>query len=177
MFKTKPWITPALQKPISIKNNLLKKFIAAKYPQVKERYNKEYKYYNYYFETNLNSIKNTWKGLKSRVRLIFWKRRRENLSIYPFVTLCWVNEDENRYPDKFSQPYRTLYIAQLPKTNLLSETIVLSGPTGIYLFEFFSNNNSIMCKICSKLTIEVPNIFEYIYFLMTLNMEYFIALI
>ena len=76
-FKTKPWITPALQKSISIKNNLLKKFITAKDPQVKERYHKEYKgyrnmlstifkqsktnYYNHYFEANWNSIKNTWK--------------------------------------------------------------------------------------------------------------------
>ena len=80
-FKTKPWITPALQKSIFNKNNLLKKFITAKDPQVKERYHKEYKdyrnmlstilkqsktnYYNHYFETNWNSIKNTWKGIKS----------------------------------------------------------------------------------------------------------------
>ena len=42
-FKTKPWITPALQKSISIKNNLLKKFITAKDTQIKERYHKEYK--------------------------------------------------------------------------------------------------------------------------------------
>ena len=61
--------------------NLLKKFITAKEPQVKERYQKEYKdyinmlstifkqsktnYYNHYFEANWNSIKNTWKGIKS----------------------------------------------------------------------------------------------------------------
>ena len=80
-FKTKPWITPALQKSIFNKNNLLKKFITAKDPQVKERYHKEYKdyrnmlstilkqsktnYYNHYFETNWNSSKNTWKGIKS----------------------------------------------------------------------------------------------------------------
>ena len=80
-FKTKPWITPALQKSISIKNNLLKKFITAKDPQVKERYHKEYKdyrnmlstifkqskanYYNHYFETNWNSIKNTRRDIKS----------------------------------------------------------------------------------------------------------------
>ena len=70
-FKTKPCITPALQKSISIKNNLLKKFICAKYSQLKERYHKKYKdyrnmlstiltqnktnYYNHYFETNWNS--------------------------------------------------------------------------------------------------------------------------
>ena len=79
-FKTKPWITPALQKSIFNKNNLLKKFITAKDPQVKERYHKEYKdyrnmlstilkqsktNYNHYFETNWNSSKNTWKGIKS----------------------------------------------------------------------------------------------------------------
>ena len=80
-FKSKPWISPALQISVSIKNNLLKKFISAKDPQVKERYHKEYKdyrnmlsaifkqsktnYYNTYFEANWNSIKNTWKGIKS----------------------------------------------------------------------------------------------------------------
>ena len=97
------------------------------------------------------------------VRLIFWKHCRENLSIYPFITLCWVNEDENMQPNKFFQPCRTLYIAQLLKTNLLFQTS-LSGPTGINLFKFCCNNNSIMCEICSKLTIEAPHIFEYIYF-------------
>ena len=74
-FKTKPWITPALEKSISIKNNLLKKIITAKDSQVKETHRKEYKeyrnilstilkqsktnYYNHYFESNWNSIKNT----------------------------------------------------------------------------------------------------------------------
>ena len=80
-FKAKSWIAPALQKSISIKNNLLKKFIKAKDPQVKDSYHKEYKdyrnmlstilkqsktnYYNHYFEANWNSIKNTWKDIKS----------------------------------------------------------------------------------------------------------------
>ena len=32
-FKTKPWITPALQKSISFKNNLLKKIMTAKIPK------------------------------------------------------------------------------------------------------------------------------------------------
>ena len=36
-FKTKPWITPALQKSIFNKSNFLKKIITAKDPQVKER--------------------------------------------------------------------------------------------------------------------------------------------
>ena len=84
-FKTKPWITPALQKSISFKDNLLKKFITAKDPQIKEKYHKEYKYYrnllstilkqsktnyfNHYFESNWNSIKNTWKGIKSIITI------------------------------------------------------------------------------------------------------------
>ena len=36
-FKTKPWITPALQIPISFKNNLLKKLLTAKDPQKKKK--------------------------------------------------------------------------------------------------------------------------------------------
>ena len=74
-FKIKSWINPALRKSIFKTNNLLKTFITAKDPQVKERYHKDYKdyrnmlstilkqsktnYYNHYFETNWNSIKNT----------------------------------------------------------------------------------------------------------------------
>ena len=57
-FKTKPWITPALQKSISVKNNLLKKFITAKDSQVKERYHKEYKdYRNMLFLQFSNKVK------------------------------------------------------------------------------------------------------------------------
>ena len=74
-FKIKPSINPALRKSIFKTNNLLKTFITAKDPQVKERYHKDYKdyrnmlstilkqsktnYYNHYFETNWSSIKNT----------------------------------------------------------------------------------------------------------------------
>ena len=72
---TKPLITLALQKLISIKNNLLKKFITEKDPQVKQRYHKkhtDYKnmfstilkqsktnYYTHYFEANWNNVKST----------------------------------------------------------------------------------------------------------------------
>ena len=72
---TKPLITLALEKLISIKNNLLKKSIIEKDPQVKQRYHKKHKdyrnifstilkqrktdYYNHYFETNWNSVKST----------------------------------------------------------------------------------------------------------------------
>ena len=98
-FKTKPWINPALKKSISVKNNLLKKFITAKDPQVKERCHKEYKDYrnmlstifkqtktntsfNHYFVANWNSIKNTWKGLKSILNI-------KNISPEFLRTCCW----------------------------------------------------------------------------------------
>ena len=62
-FKTKPWITPALQKSISTKNNLLKKIVTAKDSQIKERYHKEYKDYRnllpteiYNFEAKQNEL-------------------------------------------------------------------------------------------------------------------------
>ena len=80
-FKSKPWITPAIQKSISVKNNLLKRFINSKDPQVKDIFHEQYKdyrnmlstllkkskigYHNQYFEANMNNIKNTWKGIKS----------------------------------------------------------------------------------------------------------------
>ena len=35
-FKSKPWITPAIQKSITVKNNLLKRFINAKDSQKKK---------------------------------------------------------------------------------------------------------------------------------------------
>ena len=79
-FKTKPWITPALQKSISVKNSLLNKFIKSKDPQTKEHHHVKYKtfrnmlstlikkskmnYYNHYFKNNCDNIKNTWKGIK-----------------------------------------------------------------------------------------------------------------
>ena len=42
-LEAKPWIIPALQKFISIKNNLLKKFIIQKDSQTKEKFHKKYK--------------------------------------------------------------------------------------------------------------------------------------
>ena len=80
-FKIKPWITPALQKSISVKNSLLNKFIKSKDPQTKEHHHLKYKtyrnmlstlmkkskmnYYNHYFKNNWDNIKSTWKGIKS----------------------------------------------------------------------------------------------------------------
>ena len=80
-FKIKLWVTPALQKSVTVKDHLLKKFINCNDSQTKEqlctRY-KEYRnllsmllkrsktnYYNHYFDINWNNIKNTWKEIKS----------------------------------------------------------------------------------------------------------------
>ena len=84
-FKSKPWITLGLQKSISVKNKLLKKFINKKDPILKEEFHTNYKkyrnllstlmkkskqaYYDKYFERNWNNIKNTWKGIKSLISL------------------------------------------------------------------------------------------------------------
>ena len=80
-FNSKTWITLGLQKSISVKNKLLKNFINKKDPIRKEEFHTNYKKYrnllytlmkkskqahfDKYFERNWNSIKNTWKGIKS----------------------------------------------------------------------------------------------------------------
>ena len=72
-FKTKPWITTALQQSISIKNALFKRYIKLKSPVKKNEVHQQYKYYrnllstlmkkskhNYYerfFKNNLNILK------------------------------------------------------------------------------------------------------------------------
>ena len=92
-FKSKPWITLGLQKSISVKNKLLKNFINKKDPILKEEFHTNYKkyrnllstlmkkskqaYYDKYFETNWNDIKDIWKGIKF---LIFLKTVTSNVT-------------------------------------------------------------------------------------------------
>ena len=80
-FKTKPWITPALQKS----NALFKRYIKLKSPVKKKEVHQQYKYYrnllstlmkkskqNYYeqfFKNNLNNLKNVWKGIRSLIAI------------------------------------------------------------------------------------------------------------
>ena len=84
-FKSKPWITPGLQKSMFVKNKLLTNFINKKDPILKEEFHTNYKkyrnllstlmkkskqaYYDKYFEKNWNNIKNTWKRIKSLISL------------------------------------------------------------------------------------------------------------
>ena len=90
-FKTKPWITLALQKSISIKNKLFSDHINKKYLSQKTELHIKYKSYknmlstlmkqskqNYFtklFENNLRNLKNTWKGIKS---IIYMKSSLSN---------------------------------------------------------------------------------------------------
>ena len=80
-FKTKPWITMALQKSILIKNKLFSDYINKKELSQKIEYHIKYKryrnmlstlmkkseenYFTKFFENNLKNLKNTWKGIKS----------------------------------------------------------------------------------------------------------------
>ena len=84
-FKSKSWITPAIQKSINVKNNLLKRFINQKIHKQRNFFMSNIKiiktcclpflkksktsYYNQYFEANMNNIKNTWKGIKSIITI------------------------------------------------------------------------------------------------------------
>ena len=84
-FKTKPWITAALQKSISIKNALFKRYMKLKTPVKKNEVHQQYKYYikllstlmkkskqNYheqFFKNNLNNLKNIWKGIRSLIAI------------------------------------------------------------------------------------------------------------
>ena len=72
-FKTKPWITPALQKSVSVKKSLRNKSVESKDPQIKGYHHIKYKtyrnmlstltkkskmnYYNHYFKTNWETLK------------------------------------------------------------------------------------------------------------------------
>ena len=44
-FKSKPWITLVLQKPISVKNNLLTSFSNKMYPIIREEFHTNHKKY------------------------------------------------------------------------------------------------------------------------------------
>ena len=84
-FKTKPWITLGIQKSISLKNKLLKRFINKKDPQIKAEFHEKHKkyrnllstlfkeseqiYYTKYLESNWNYIRNTWKGIKTIISI------------------------------------------------------------------------------------------------------------
>ena len=86
-LRLEPSITPALQKPISVKNSHLKKLINCNDSQTKEHLHTRYKeyrnllstlskrsktnYYSHYFDINCNNVTITWKGIKSMLSIKF----------------------------------------------------------------------------------------------------------
>ena len=84
-FKTKPWITPGLQKSVSVKNKLLSKFIKLKEPTLNNEAHAKYKlyrnmlatllkrskhtYFSSFFQNHVNDLKNNWKGIKRIISL------------------------------------------------------------------------------------------------------------
>ena len=74
------WLSRIVQNPIQKKNRLFKKFVKHKNPNTKPKHHDEYKqyrnclstlikeskqkYFNNYFQNNVNNIKNTSKGIK-----------------------------------------------------------------------------------------------------------------
>ena len=74
-FKPKPWITTALEKSISIKNEILKNYVKRKdiylyrnrISTLMKR--SEQNYYTKHFESNLYKIKNTWNSIKSAISM------------------------------------------------------------------------------------------------------------
>ena len=84
-LKGKPWISSGIQKSISIKNSIFKKYINKKDPHIKEELNQKYKnyrniiatlikkskqnYFTTYFESKIKNFKNTWKGINSTISL------------------------------------------------------------------------------------------------------------
>ena len=99
-----------------------------------------------------------------RVSLIFLRHCREDLYFHNLALgETWKHKSQQIFP-----AHKTMFFL-VPETNLLSETTCLklmvcfSGPTGIYLQEFSNTNSWIKCKICSKFTIETPDVvLEYI---------------
>ena len=91
-FKTKPWITPGLQKSISVKNKLLTKFIKLKELTLKNEAHTKYKlyrnmlatllkrrkhtYFSSFFQNHVNDLKKTWKGIK---KIIYLKDSRSTV--------------------------------------------------------------------------------------------------
>ena len=80
-FREKPWISSVIQKSISIKNSIFKKYINKKDPHIKEELHQKYKNYrniiatlmkkskqNYfakYFESNIKYLKTHVRELKA----------------------------------------------------------------------------------------------------------------
>ena len=59
-FKSKPWIASTIQKSVTFKNNLLKRFINAKDSQTKKTFHRQYKDYKNMFSTLFKKSKTNY---------------------------------------------------------------------------------------------------------------------
>ena len=80
------------------------------------------------------------------------------MKICPFITLCWANKDENIYsgPTNFPSPLANIFLKVTEKNYCLK--LPFLGPNRHLLFEFSNIDTRIKCKVCSKLTKEVPDL-------------------
>ena len=119
-FKTKPWITTALQNSVSIKNKLFSDFINKKVLTLKTELHIKYKsyrnmlstlmkkskqnYFTKFLENNLKNLKNTWKGIKSIISV-------KNSSSNSPTLLTYQNENidnPERIANSFSNYFSTI---------------------------------------------------------------------
>ena len=89
-----------------------------------------------------------------RVWLSFWSAV---MKIYPFATLYWVKH-KNIYPYKLSKPIRQYIFPSYWKQIYCLKLLFLRPNRHIYLIKFSNINSRIKWKICSKLTIEAPDV-------------------
>ena len=137
-FKTKLWITTALQKSISIKNEIFYNYFKKKDISQKNELHNNYKiyrslismlikrskqnYYTKYFESSLNNIKNTWKGITSIISM------RSSSSITP-TSLTSQNEtidNPKRIANIFNNYFSTIRKKTQAKIKYIKITLITS---------------------------------------------------
>ena len=147
-LKTKPWISLGLQKSISIKNSMFRKYIRLKEPYQKEQVHEKYKhyrnllstlmkkskqmYFEEFFSNNLTNLKNTWKGIRNIISLKQPNNCKINLLSHNNENIT----DPKKMADIFNDYFST--IAQKTKSNIKNSyksfKDFLINPTGNTFF-------------------------------------------
>ena len=142
--QNKPWLTKGILKSISIKDKLYKKYLKSKPGLSKDNTFEKFKmyrnkisnmltivkksYYTQYFQSNLNDIKNTWKGIKELININSSKSRQKiNLNIGGKLIT-----DETDIGNEFNNFFSTI-------ASKLSEKIV---PSRNSHFDFLKSPNA-----------------------------------
>ena len=149
-LKTKPWITPAIPKSILIKNNLFQKYTRLSDPLIKQEVHFKYKcyrnllstilkeskqsYYGNFFQTNLNDIKNIWKGIRNLISLKQSPKSNIHLLSHNNETKTDPKNIANIFNDYF------ISIAEKAKTKIKFSNKSFTG------FLYYSIDNSFFIK-------------------------------